>query len=61
MQDTELKQESCELKNNMFPMHLYIMDKVPSYGCGQPKGSMQKIKECLRKMEYDEEFMNYSD
>lgn len=57
MQDKELKQESSELKNNMFPMHLYFMDKVPSYGYGEPKGSMRKIKECLRKMEYDEEFI----
>lgn len=42
---------------NTNPMHLYIMDKVPSYSKGTCKSSKRKIKECLLNMEYDTEFI----
>lgn len=42
---------------NTNPMHLYIMDKVPSYSKGTRKSSKRKIKECLLNMEYDTEFI----
>lgn len=41
----------------IYPVHLDIISKIPSYTEGEKRRCKRKIQETMRKYEYDEDFI----